>query len=124
MKGGLKVPMKKKSKGKSSIQEFRCDICEMLFDGEPYASIDTPSVIKVRICSEPCWRVCLKGQQDLLGDLDDYIDEKLIDFVEDIAERADYEFVLDTIKETIQSIRSEVLENQARQLEQDAKQIS
>jgi len=110
------VPMKKESKGKSSIQEYKCFICEWTFDGDPYASIVSPDV-NAKICSEPCYRVCLKEQQDMLGDIDDYIDEKLIDFVEEIADRADYEFVLDTIKETIQSMREEHLENQYRQLE-------
>ncbi|MDP3027692.1 MAG: hypothetical protein Q8N63_08355 [Nanoarchaeota archaeon] len=118
------MPMKKKSKGKSSIQKYHCFICEMIFDGEPYASIDTHDKIKIKVCSDPCWSVCLKEQQDMVEGFEDFIDTELGDFVEAVAQRADYSSLLESIKERIETIRDEMIENQLRQLEQNAKQIS
>ena len=118
------MPMKKESKAENSRQKYMCDTCELDFYGEPYASIDTPADYKVSVCSEPCWRVCLSEQQKRLSKFDDFIEDELMDFVEALAERADYEFVWESIKKLIEELRFNVMENHSRQLEQDEKHTS
>ena len=109
----------KKSKGKSSKQKYQCFICEMMFDGEPYATVDAPSEIKIRVCSDPCWAVCLREQQDMVEGFEDFIDTELRNFVEAVAQRADYESILESIKGRIETIRFEMVENQLQQLENE-----
>ncbi len=111
-----------KSKGKSSMQRYECATCEMMFEGEPHATICHPHTKMVDyVCSDPCWLVCLKGHADALNYFEDFIDLELGDFVEIIGQRADYEFILESIKARIENLRYEMIENQLKQLEQNEK---
>ena len=113
------MPMKKKSKAENITYGYVCDTCELEFDGKPYASIDTPAGFKVSVCSEPCYRVCLSEQQKMLTGFEDFIEDDLMDFVEALAERADYEFVWESIKKYIRTFRCQMIENYYGQLEQN-----